>query len=287
MSLSAFCSGATARALALLAPNLASRFGFWYRRQSIRHPRWLAPIAWEKTVTLPRDIRMRVPFREVHGMSFILSGSYEPELTERISATLAPGDIFIDVGANMGFFSILASKAVGEEGLVVAFEPSPGNLELLTHNLGLNGCSNVALVSAALSDREQLARLSVPPFYNNGVCSLRDPTSTTAFGFTLAATMKFDSLSPNVVPRSSVRLVKIDTEGHELDVLRGMRSLLEGSSPLQIAIELSPEWYSVRELSDFMAIHGFHGEWFSDTGWQPLTSDSMPLTQCNGWFTRN
>src|SRR5262249_887460 len=86
-------------------------------------------------------------------------GMWEPCLTCWILEQLAPGDVFIDVGANIGYYSLLASKLVGEFGLVVAIEPSPTIFNTLKNNLALNKARNIRLVNMAVSDRPQGLRL--------------------------------------------------------------------------------------------------------------------------------
>jgi tRNA/tmRNA/rRNA uracil-C5-methylase (TrmA/RlmC/RlmD family) len=86
-------------------------------------------------------------------------GMWEPSLTRWIQERLAPGDIFIDVGANIGYYSLLASKLVGHSGSVVAIEPSPKIFSALQHNLALNHIENVRVVNMAVSDRREALRL--------------------------------------------------------------------------------------------------------------------------------
>ncbi|MDX3388383.1 FkbM family methyltransferase, partial [Streptomyces niveiscabiei] len=81
-----------------------------------------------------------------------LFGAWEPHLTSFVSRRLRPGDTFIDVGANIGYYTVLASQLVGSTGRVVAVEPSPDFHEALAGNVRLNGCANVRTVNTAVSD---------------------------------------------------------------------------------------------------------------------------------------
>jgi len=82
-----------------------------------------------------------------------LFGVWEANLSSWIRSALKPGDVFVDVGANIGFFSLLASQIVGSEGRVVSIEPSPTIFAQLTANVALNRVGNIRLVNCAASDQ--------------------------------------------------------------------------------------------------------------------------------------
>ena len=79
-------------------------------------------------------------------------GIWEPQETRFLLDTLRPGDVFVDVGANIGYFSLLASRLVGPAGTVLAFEPEAANYALLEANCRRNGCDNVRCFRAALGE---------------------------------------------------------------------------------------------------------------------------------------
>ena len=82
-------------------------------------------------------------------------GTWEPDITRWVAGRLRPGDGFVDVGANVGYYALLASKLVGAEGCVVAVEPLPESFVALKANLALNAAMNVRAVNMAASDRKQ------------------------------------------------------------------------------------------------------------------------------------
>ncbi len=84
-------------------------------------------------------------------------GTYEPAQTALFCKVVKPGDVVYDVGAHFGYYTLLASKLVGTEGRVLAFEPSPPNLARLYRHIELNRCSNVQVLELAVSDREGIA----------------------------------------------------------------------------------------------------------------------------------
>jgi FkbM family methyltransferase len=281
----------TARALTRVNRNASRRFAAWYGKQTIRHPNYLGTITWDQVVRTNFGMLMRAQFQECIGRKLILREMHEPELTERIQGTLRAGDAFIDVGANIGYYTLLASRLVGEQGLVFAFEPSPANLARLAENVTLNGCRNVLLFSEALSDLESIGKLSLPWAINSGVASLGNGPSAEegcyANGFSLTATRRLDAILGPLQPKQPIRVVKIDAEGHEPQVLRGMETLLRSSPGMRVACEISPKSYSVDDLCGYLVALGFQGEFFEEARWRPIRSDRLPDRLCNAWFWRD
>jgi FkbM family methyltransferase len=159
---------------------------------------------------------------------------YEPKTTNYLRRSLRPGCVFADVGANHGYFTILAAGLVGERGLVIAFEPNPPVHERLETHVRLNGFDHrVVLVRQALWDRsgEQTFFVSQWP-ENNGISTLTPGASNLASGglsperTIRVRTETFDNwLAKNGIER--VDLVKIDAEGAEAHVVRGMSGALQ------------------------------------------------------------
>lgn len=146
----------------------------------------------------------------------------EPEVFAQISDVLRPGDVFIDAGANIGFYSVLASRRVGPSGRVLAIEMMPGTAERLRGHLTVNGCENTEVVEAALSDAADQFVDAFLPRGQSGQASLtrnRDHSDTIR-----VRTTTLDSVAGQI---ESVRLLKMDLEGAELQALQGARRLLE------------------------------------------------------------
>ena len=160
---------------------------------------------------------------------------YEPETTAYLRQRLRLGAVFADVGANHGYFTILAAALVGENGHVFAFEPNPPVYEQLVTHVRLNGFEHrVVPMQQALSDAtSEGARLFVSQCSgNSGLSSLAPAASTIAAGGLSpertipVRTETFDRwLATSGVGR--VDLVKIDTEGSEAQVVRGMSAALQ------------------------------------------------------------
>jgi|GEM_PF-1358056 len=175
--------------------------------------------------------------------AYLRAGSpYEPEVTALFCRLLRPGDTVIDVGANVGWFTMLAAALVGPQGRVVAFEPGPDNVVKLKRNIIVNGFENVAVVAQPAGDQ-----LGPVTFHlnadGNGGHSLWDPAefpgneksranprSIEIEATTLDQCVATAALQP--------RLIKLDTEGNEQRVLEGARELLAQSFPPFVIAEM-------------------------------------------------
>lgn len=175
-------------------------------------------------------------------------GVWEPNLTRWIGERLSPGDVFIDVGANIGYYSLLASNRVGGAGSVVAIEPSPSIFGCLVRNLALNGIRNVRTINMAVSHQEEVLSLSLGPDWNSGLTTTRTKLLEHA-EFTLEAQVQAAPLGL-MLTRAEIqnaRLIKIDVEGAEWSVAYGMQPLLKDCHPdLEVVIEVVPEYLASR-----------------------------------------
>lgn len=186
-------------------------------------------------------VEFRVPsLKEPVAFDLLVNGCYEPETERFILDHLAPDDTFLDVGANIGVFSVLAAKK--RQARVVAFEPSPCVFPFLEKNLRSNRVSRVLALPLAASDRRQdRVPFYVPPESQFGMGALApqfngesDPVST--------------ELIDNVIESHgirNVRLMKIDVEGGEFRALSGAQVLLKGKNPPKIVFEFS-DWAESR-----------------------------------------
>lgn len=144
-------------------------------------------------------------------------GLYDLCVSESLWRLVELGDEVVDVGANIGYFSVLLSRRVGSQGRVNSFEPNPQILDLLKENL--QSRNNIELHAVALSDREQESSLFAPENYeaNRGLASLNQQGSKKIATVGLKTLDSFQ-LRP--------RVMKMDVEGHELQVLKGARDTL-------------------------------------------------------------
>jgi FkbM family methyltransferase len=146
---------------------------------------------------------------------------------EILARHLPPGGVFVDVGASVGFFSLLGARLVGPTGRVVAFEPQPAAVASIGRNVEVNGFANVDVVQAAVGRAEEelflrgvgTATAYLSEAVDSGGMRVQVTSLDTYFEHQ-------EGCQPN--------LVKIDVEGHEHDVLLGMRSHLAGARPVVV-----------------------------------------------------
>lgn len=159
-------------------------------------------------------------------------GTQEIEQSRCLVKLLQRDQVFFDVGANVGFYSLLGSKAVGAKGRVVAFEPAPRNLAFLHRHLRLNKASNVTILPLACADV-----LSTQPFNlgeNNALGHLDENAESNTgtslqFSPLLVATVSLDDVVEKL--RLKPDVIKIDVEGAELRVLEGATGILKCIRP--------------------------------------------------------
>jgi FkbM family methyltransferase len=167
------------------------------------------------------------------GEKFYWTGAHEQHVQDALARILEPGMRFWDAGAHAGFFSFLASRIVGDEGVVHAFEPQPDSRDRLVTGVGLNSAANVTVHPIALTNIDGdavLHRHAESPMWS--LVSERGE----ADGITVRC-QTIDSMAEQL---GAPDLIKIDVEGAELEVIRGGRATAEKAHPIFI-VELSDE----------------------------------------------
>ena len=206
------------------------------------------------TGTIRHGVGAGLRFDATGGYPGYLLGTSEPGEQAFLAEHLRAGDVFYDLGANIGFYATIAARIVGPLGHVYAFEPHPESAAAVERNAQLNDLRNVTPVAAAVSDRD--GRLTL---------SLSESSATHRLGGDAGVEVDVVALD-SWVARTGSRaptFVMIDVEGAELDVLRGMRDLLERARPVvccevhwlgrefpdYVERELAPLGYTLSELS--------------------------------------
>lgn len=152
-------------------------------------------------------------------------GTYELRQTQMFANRIDSGNVVYDIGAHVGWYSMIASRLVGDTGHVVAFEPHPPNVSYLRRHIELNSASNVAVVPAAVSASDGTAAFL--PGASRTTGRLSGPSSDA----TSVRTISVDSLvEAGEAPPPDV--IKIDVEGHEKDVLVGAQRTLVAERPI-------------------------------------------------------
>ena len=170
---------------------------------------------------------------------------WEPDESLIIKKLLDRGDTFVDVGANIGYFSLLGQRCVGDTGHVIAIEPVPDTIARFHRNLALNpSVCNIQLEKIAVSDSPGTVRIYQPHAGNIGANTMRSSESTSA------DSMKYwdldaDSIDNVTSSYDAIRLVKIDLEGAEMLAIEGMEKTLASKSPA-VLVEVTDKF--LREI---------------------------------------
>lgn len=225
-------------------------------------------------------------------------GFWEPNNSALIGSILEPGDTFVDVGANIGYYTLLGSTLVGPQGRVISVEASPAIFDQLKRNVAINHAANARLVNQAASDTAGELLLYGGSRWNRGATS----TAIHAADQVPEARVRSGPLDELLTPDelSSVNLIKIDIEGGELPVLQRLLDTVE-RYPAEFAIlaELAPQVSGdmLRAVFDGFLAAGFCAfaiENEYDTEWylnwrrpDPLRQiDTLPARQTDVLFVR-
>ena len=169
---------------------------------------------------------------------------YEPYETKLILGQTKKGDVVVDVGANIGYYTILLADKVGKTGKVYAFEPDKINFEILKKNIEANNLNNVVAVNAAAGSKNE-TNILYRSKENLGDHKLYDnfQFSKSNFQKEKVKIIKLDDYLKNI----KINLMKIDTQGWEPEVIAGAKGLIEENKPVMF-LEYSPASYQIAKL---------------------------------------
>ena len=188
------------------------------------------------------------------GTELMFKGIHEPATTRLFQSVLKPGDTVIDIGANIGYFSLLSAILVGSTGAVVAIEPDPDNANALSTNVALNGFKNIEIHCVAVSDK-----VGIATFWRHKNEDARHSLIKSDQDSSIQVNL--DTLDRMISVNGSVNLIKTDTEGNDMAVLLGAKRILE-QNKVMVITELYKEMleasgYSISDLWDYLVSVGF------------------------------
>jgi FkbM family methyltransferase len=267
--------------IGLISTRLSGRLCRRWTRLCSHYPNWLGMpeirlVASTRVGTVSCDPRDGVQ------STLIERGEWEPTVSETICRILKPNDVFVDIGANIGYFSLLAAQVVGEEGLVLAFEPLPETLERLLDTCRRNQADNVLCLGLALNDSRRLVTLHLSDDGQVGLTSMR------AWG-TRTRRVLSCRLDEVIEPAlfKSVKLIKVDVEGAEMNVIQGMTKLFADGHRPYVICEVTDAFLrscgaSADALVEALASYGY--ELFATDrqaaeSWTPLDVADLPTEQ--------
>ena len=220
-----------------------------------------------KSIIYRKAFRMTVQLDDWIPQQLYFLGAYEEKEIRFISKKLHTGDIFIDVGANIGLFTMVASRIVGDNGKVYAFEPLSANFQKLSFHVSENNLGNVTAEQLAVADRNERLTLFVDDRWNNSGMATAYPSSFNRQES--VAGISLDNYFHQVDLRG-LSLIKIDIEGGELLALFGMVNLLVKYRPA-ILIELNPEImektrFTESDVEAFLSKFGYAKKFIDNSG---------------------
>jgi FkbM family methyltransferase len=215
------------------------------------------------------------------GRSLATAGLWEWYLTGVFGRLLGRGDVFVDVGANVGYYALVASRLVGDTGHVYALEPAPETFEKLTELLARNGAANVTALQVAAGAAEGTATLYGTALGHDEMSSLHHERREVEH---LVANLPLHGVDPEavavatevpVLPLAEIldpddlerlRLVKIDVEGYEVEVLRGLEPLFDQGSRPTVVVEVHEVFRpdAPAAVLEFCARYDLRARWVVD-----------------------
>ncbi|MFD1470320.1 FkbM family methyltransferase [Hymenobacter caeli] len=268
---------------------LAAGFRLLFRLPALRgtyfgfYQRVFAP--WQlfdgvrKTVRYGPGLRLHLRLEDWIQQNIYFLGGYEEPGQRFLERYLRPGDVFIDVGANIGLYALAAARRVGPRGRVHAFEPVPDTAARLRQHVALNELANITVVEMAVSNAPGPVAIYLPPASNSGMASLYAYTAELHALATVSAT----TLDAYTAGWAAVRLVKLDIEGAEWQALQGMARLLATQRPA-LLLELEPGIlaqmeHSAAGIAQWLAGFGYRPHYVQADG--SLGTHAAPATGFN------
>ena len=238
---------------------------------------WLwrgAPERWVRGKLHGYEMSVRIAGWSNRG-TFFLERFYDLPTQLLLQQELREGDLLVDVGANEGMITLLGSRLVGSSGKVISFEPNPLPHAILQRNLLRNSIVNVELHATGLGDEEGELQLFVPSV-NSGEGSFTEPEGAVEGQYSVCPVR----IGDGVLQGQDPKLVKIDVEGFEAHVLRGIRKTLERARPIivmeMIARHLARDGQEPNDLCRWLEELGYQGQRLGLQGRSHLQLLPMP-----------
>ena len=215
---------------------------------------------------IPKKTRMPILQGRLRGMKWIVGsgehgywlGSYEYQKRRAFEKNIGKNAIVYDIGANVGYFSLLAAVLTGSQGQVFAFEPLPRNVDFLKKHISINNLDNIQVIEAAVADHDGRATFAYGA--STAMGHLGEGGELEVSLVSLDSLLKKGKIFPP-------DFIKIDVEGAEFEVLQGARSLINQHRPTLFLDTHHRE--SHQKVIKFL----------SDKGYQFEILDGKPLTQ--------
>lgn len=182
-----------------------------------------------------RGFWLYLNFKDTGLVAPLINGSYESYTREVLKEIVSEGFVVCDVGAHVGYHTMLFSKLVGNSGKIYSFEAAPENFRLLKRNIRVNKLKNIDPIQMAISDKKGMARLFFSEADTTDHRLVKPHDEKRQY-----VTVRQDSLD-NILKKEKIDLIKIDIQGLEEKCLQGMKNLIKANNNISIIIEFWPE----------------------------------------------
>jgi FkbM family methyltransferase len=275
------------RAARLYFTHFPIERGKWRLWKAIEH-RLIARPPQPRIIRMVNGARIYVDPTDSLDRFVYFWGQWELNESWLLRRLLRVGDTFVDVGANIGYFTLLASRLVGAAGAVTAIEATPPTAEKLRHNIVLNALSNVAVHVCAIGEKDGgTIRIYRHQARNSGMNSIRPPIGAKE-GWDVPC-FRLDV----ILPAQSIRLIKMDIEGAELFAVRGMLARLRDGNTPDLMIEIWPPYLTALgcdqcEILKLLQAAGYHAFEVGDRILRPASDNEFLTTKgMTAYFTRD
>lgn len=181
-------------------------------------------------------------------------GIREPFNVKAMQKEIKPGDIVVDIGANIGYYALLEARLVGKKGKVYAIEPVPKNIELLTKNIELNNYSNIEVFQMAIGSENKKDFIHISKLRN--ICSMAQQEIYRST-YTHKVPVQVITLDDFLKDKAYPDLVRMDVEGYEFEIIKGMKETLKVNNPLKLFVELHLDLLKDKAKSFLKTLKGF------------------------------
>jgi len=242
-----------------IKPNIYNIGFFWKTRKTVNHilngtlVDRLFKDSYAKTVDnlykLSKIDKDYIDVKSSHGIkirlykdskfsSFSLLNDFETAEKEFVKLFLDKGDVFIDVGANIGLFTLIAARIIGNKGKIISIEPTKKTFERLKEHIELNRYKNIIPINLALSDKKGIAILKKDMTGYDAWNSLAKPTKGNLIVSENVLTTTLDEIVKEY-QLDNIKLIKIDVEGWEIPVMLGGEKILYSKKPPALIVEFT------------------------------------------------
>jgi FkbM family methyltransferase len=220
--------------IGLLPQWLIKRIGFVQAKSPALHNLVVAcrRLVQTQDLTIQQGLGAGLKFQPGESNFGYVTGTSEPDTQNTMKARIKPGDCFWDIGCNVGFLTVIGARLVGDKGQVYSFDPVPRHAELARHNAESNGLVQVKVFQKALSSANGTVKFAV--------AAIPAQSTLTADGFSRegATVIEVETVTVDGLIRDQglrpPAVVKIDVEGAEIEVLRGMAKTMADHHPIII-----------------------------------------------------